>query len=233
MLLSGLGGVFTADFNAARKRACASLSVYWSLFLVAMRGTVSDSKKTTTIELKADMIDFSIMEAKLTVHRALPADHDFYKLVGRVASEWAGLEHVLDLVIWELATWNVTGLSQPHVACITAQIMGVPGRCKAIVALGKLKGLDHKEILKPFLKLMQDSYAASEFRHRIVHDPWYMEDGSKNPGQFKAMPFSDQRYGIYDITQAEIDETISSIKALSERAGKLRSAVLHAMHSSG
>src|SRR5262245_35059281 len=30
----------------------------------------------------------------------LPEEHPFYALVGRVASEWAHLEHILDTTIW-------------------------------------------------------------------------------------------------------------------------------------
>src|SRR3954462_14881620 len=57
----------------------------------------------------------------------LPDDHFFYNLVGRVASEWSYFEHTLDLIIWELATWQTDALTDQIPACITAQIMGVPG----------------------------------------------------------------------------------------------------------
>jgi len=34
----------------------------------------------------------------------LPAKHSRYALIGRVAAEWAQLEHLLDLIIWNLLT---------------------------------------------------------------------------------------------------------------------------------
>lgn len=51
----------------------------------------------------------------------LPADHSFYTLVGRVASEWSHFEHTLDLTIWELARWGTDGFTDQTAACITAQ----------------------------------------------------------------------------------------------------------------
>ena len=33
---------------------------------------------------------------------SLPDAHPFYALIGRVAAEWARLEHNLDLIIWDL-----------------------------------------------------------------------------------------------------------------------------------
>ncbi len=65
-------------------------------------------------------------------HSPLPSDHPFYANVGRVASEWAQLEHLLDTVIWAFLQDK-----DAHLACITSQVMGFGPRCKAILALGK------------------------------------------------------------------------------------------------
>ena len=64
-------------------------------------------------------------EVRLRVHTNLPADHSFYAMVGRVASEWSNLEHTLDLIIWDLVSFRANGLGANVVACITSQIMGV------------------------------------------------------------------------------------------------------------
>jgi hypothetical protein len=145
--------------------------------------------------------------ARAVTHHPLPADHPFYANIGRVASEWAHIEHILDLVIWELARVE----QQPLGACITAQIMGVGGRCKAIVALGGLRGLS-AEILKRVRTLMSHSYPVADLRARVVHDPWYIEPEAGQVGQFKSMAYSDQRHGIKDVTQTEIDDTIKRIQ---------------------
>ena len=53
----------------------------------------------------------------------LPEDHPFYALVGRVASEWAHLEHIIDLTIWKLLD-----VDDRLGACLTAQYPGVGHR---------------------------------------------------------------------------------------------------------
>jgi hypothetical protein len=71
------------------------------------------------------------MKATMSVHGPMTPDNPFYANIGRVASEWSHLEHTLDLIVWDLCD------QQPRLtACITAQIMGVGGRCKAILSLG-------------------------------------------------------------------------------------------------
>jgi len=164
--------------------------------------------------------------ANLSLHGPLPADHPFYANVGRVASEWSHLEHTLDLIIWDLSS-----LAPSLAACITSQIMGVGPRCKVILSLGKAKGLKDTTI-KPFRKLMSDSYAVADLRARIVHDPWYAELNTNQPSQFKSMSYSDQRFGFHDVTQVDIDKTIAAIRNLQECAAKLRSTVLDALSAS-
>jgi len=161
----------------------------------------------------------------------LPADHPFYAMVGRVASEWSHLEHILDMTIWDLLSWKTTGLTGSLMASVTSQILGVNPRCKAIAALGAARGLQDS-LLKPFRKLKADAFAVAEWRARWVHDPWYMETGSGTPAQFRAMPEVDPRYGIQDIGHDELGRTIEEIKSLQEQATKLRSAVLVALAAS-
>jgi hypothetical protein len=48
---------------------------------------------------------------------------------------------------------------------------------------------------------------------------------SGKTGPFKAMPTSDLRYGIQDVGESEINDTIAKIKALQERASSLRGDV--------
>src|SRR5580700_5640440 len=61
--------------------------------------------------------------AVLTIHKPLPEEHPFYSVVGRVASEWSHLEHILDLTIWE-----IIGIRPEIAACVTSQILGVNPR---------------------------------------------------------------------------------------------------------
>ncbi|HET6391035.1 hypothetical protein [Hyphomicrobium sp.] len=147
--------------------------------------------------------------------------------IGRVASEWAHLEHTLDLIIWDLAGWKLN-MHQSVLACITAQIMGVGPRCKVIQALGELRELDDS-VLKPARTLMSDAYPVADWRARWVHDPWYIDANSDAVGQFRAMPNADRRYGIKDIDLDDVTKTIKEIGALQERASALRNSVLAAL----
>jgi hypothetical protein len=152
----------------------------------------------------------------------LPEDHPFYALVGRVASEWAHLEHIVDLTIWELLG------AEPHLAaCLTSQYPGLGQRCNAVCSLGIARGLT-KEQVKPFRKLRSDSFDSADWRARWVHDPWFIQEGTK-PAQFRAMPEVDSRFGLQEISREEIKNTIKLIKELQDRARSARKIVLDAL----
>jgi hypothetical protein len=156
----------------------------------------------------------------------LPEDHAFYKNVGRIASEWSHLEHILDMAIWKLS-----GMPDNIAACITSQIMNVMGRCHAIVNLARLRGLP-KDKFRPYNSLKGDSYAVSELRNRAVHDAWYAQMPSGTPMQFKAMPFSEPYHGFREITQEETEETIQKIRCLQERARQYYNDISDALATS-
>lgn len=151
---------------------------------------------------------------KTAAYSALPAEHPFYAAIGRVASEWAHLEHTLDAIIWSLADGP-----DHQTACVTAQIMGVGPRCKAIIALGRMKGGSDRD-LKPFRTLMSESYPVADWRSRWVHDPWYIEQHTGIPGQFRSMPHIDPRFGIHTIEEDRLSETLDKIKALRWQANE-------------
>jgi hypothetical protein len=166
------------------------------------------------------------MPAILQRPPALPETDPFYALVGRVASEWAHLEHILDTTIWGLL-----GVTDVLAACVTSQIMGVPGRCKAVMTLSAAQGLDEAIWGKPFRQLMSSSYDTSDWRNRYVHDFWVIPEPGKAT-QFRAMPYKDQRFGLVEVSKADIDRTLEKIRALQKQASDLRSAVLEAFAAS-
>src|SRR5436305_14777871 len=73
--------------------------------------------------------------------RKPPKTHPLYAAVGRVAAEWAELEHNLDQIIWRLS-----GTTAPLAACITSQMIGHFPRFNAIVALVRSRRGDNKLI---------------------------------------------------------------------------------------
>lgn len=194
----------------------------WVLFHLELS---MSEKKDSMMHGEMGEFEFSgdTAEFHVKIHTKLPAEHGFYTLVGRVASEWSHLEHILDLTIWDLLR-----IPPNFGACITSQIMGVGPRCKAISTFGVAHGFDDG-LLKPFRKLSQDLFSVADWRARFVHDAWYTEVGSDKPSQFRAMPYVDPRYGIHEITRGEIDETINRIQELQERAHKMRNDVLDAL----
>ena len=68
--------------------------------------------------------------AELRIHTPLPDNHPAYALIGRAASEWARIEHILDMIIWELA-----GLDQMTGSCMTTPQFGYRARLNIIMAL--------------------------------------------------------------------------------------------------
>jgi hypothetical protein len=74
---------------------------------------------------------------------SMPQDlpSEYYEIVGRVASDWAGLEYCINEAIWMTAD-----VSPALGACMTAQIFNINGRLIALVALLKERGANGKLI---------------------------------------------------------------------------------------
>lgn len=162
------------------------------------------------------------MYATLRAFSHLPSEHPFYSLVGRVASEWSHLEHALDDIIWWLASFRSAGLGSNIVACITSQVMGIGPRCKIIASLASAYAIHSAELRKQLNKVKSHSYLVADERARIVHDPWWIDIGSKGPVQFRAMPASDPFYGFKDISKSDMESTITKIRSLQKEV-----AILH------
>jgi hypothetical protein len=184
--------------------------------------SIVQSTNTATVAFLGFAADSTLLEQWKPVKP--PDDHKIYSFVGRVASDWAHVEHLFDEIIWRLGAQDeIKG------ACITAQMMGVYPRCKAIVALltaiGRRKSLDLKPLIDRTIELMNKASGPTspgDRRNRIVHDPWYVYTGVDQTAQFKAMPHKDFRYGIHPVDLTELQETLQAIKNYSERVTKLR-----------
>lgn len=168
------------------------------------------------------------LSAHATIHAyaPLPDAHPFYAIVGRVASEWARLEHILDMIIWELAD-----LDPKRGACITAQFMGPAPRYNTIATLARYKGLN-PALAKRIARLKQKTFDVSEQRNRYIHDPWLIELDSGGVAQFRAMPAKNPRYGFEPIAPEETEKTISRIKDRLRDALELREDILIELETS-
>jgi hypothetical protein len=153
---------------------------------------------------------------KEPIVKKAPPDHPIYALVGQVASGFAHLEHILDLIIWDL-----TGGDVQSVACVTAQINGPRSRYVAIEALLNRRNL--VGLAAEVEKLKQQTYNASDKRNRIVHDPWYVtDDQAKLTKQFKSTPTKDGKFGICDVDLKELEALIKTADELANKAEGLR-----------
>lgn len=134
-----------------------------------------------------------------------PKDHPVYAKIGRVASDWSHVEHVLDLLIWDL-----TGGDEKLVAASTAQMTGIYPRCMTLVALLGARNLLSKSIEKEIDKLQSRCGATGRLRNRIVHDAWYAA-GSSLVGAFRAMARGDYHVGIRDIPDDHFQHVLKEI----------------------
>ena len=165
-------------------------------------GSVEGKTVSTGIATEVD----SAGEVTFRIYTPLPAAHPFYAVIGQVASEWSHLEHILDMMIWDLA--DIPG----HVgACITSQIMGSYSRFKCIVTLSYKARLS-PALIKRVETLMQQSAETQEARNRIVHDPWYLEKVTGVSAQFRSVPYKGREYGHKEIDELEIDALLASIR---------------------
>jgi hypothetical protein len=188
-----------------------------------------NTKPTATVVQAAGATDgVAAVHGAARSFRPAPPDHPIYNLVGRVASEWAFLEHMLDMTIWKLV-----GISDEKTgACITAQMMGVWPRFNVIQALLKSRSNEVSTFAKPlkaFNKICEDCRTVSEERNRILHDPWYLDDTDQQTAQRRSMPKSDPIYGLLDHDPSEITKTLERIGALSNRVRMLHNEILGAL----
>jgi hypothetical protein len=94
--------------------------------------------------------------------------------------------------------------SWDHASLVSSQEpAGVSKRLKSLAAS---KGLP-KHIIDQVERLSNKTNDVQERRNRFVHDAWYTA-GDANVGQFKSFSFKDGKFGIHEITQKYLDETI-------------------------
>jgi len=155
-------------------------------------------------------------QVRVEIHEPLPQGHPFYALIGQISSDWARIEAILDIIIWNLAE------VEPHRgACITAQLMGIRPRCLTVLALGTYHGL-HKDVLKSVKTFMHESIQPSDDRNRAVHDAWYLEVLTKEVAQFRSMPKDELVYGFVQKSEDELKTTLNSIATCQARLLKLK-----------
>jgi hypothetical protein len=186
---------------------------------------MADNEKLTSIAVSTGTAaGFSGTGAHGVALAAPPENHPIYSMVGKIASDWAHVEHMFDLIIADLAA-----IEPKILACITAQMTGVYPRCKAIIALltlvGQMRGMHMGELVAKTEDIMHRSGGPSDKRNRAVHDPWLVYLGASKTAQFKAMPFKDLRYGIHDVDRTDLEKTLVDIGNFHKRVTDLKNAI--------
>jgi hypothetical protein len=156
----------------------------------------------------------------LQLFKKPPKDHPLYAAVGRVAAEWAELEHRLDEIIWRLS-----GTTSPLASCITGQMIGHFPRFNTIIALVSLNR-GSPELIK-LIKAQQGKVSdLAESRARRVHDAWYVDLDTGEPHQFQSMPRKELTFGHQPQATSDMEDLVRKIAQRIEAVGKLNEAIL-------
>jgi hypothetical protein len=189
-------------------------------FIVSPLANVVSSTATATVTFGGEIW------RSADLPRQPPPEHPIYSLVGQVASSWAHIDHLLDILIWQLAD-----VEAQAGACITAQIAGTYGRFRAVIALLRFHqertNRDLKKLIDKATELSNKANIPGEERHRSIHDPWYEYPYTADQtAQFRAMPHKDPRYGIEPVDLEKIKADLEDIKKFSDRVKAFRDDVL-------
>lgn len=199
----GCGHTFAGDETPEKCDACGA-STKWLI------------GRQVVVVSEAGAYRFSPGNVTIRHHAPIPIDDPALLKIGRVTVEWAAFEHILDLTIWD-----VSGEPHPQCALLTTKMSGHGRRFDELRrqwALVKRSAAD----LADWNTLEQIAEPVSKRRNRIVHDAWYVEKGTANLAQFRALPKGSSDFGQTSIPSATLDQLISDIEALRDRAGELR-----------
>lgn len=166
---------------------------------------------------------------KVTVYGKPPDEHKIYQIIGRVASEWSHLDHMLDLIISEL-----TGLDDHTAACLTGQVLTTRAKYEAIIALLTRRTLS-TGLIERAKKERSKSANLGKKRNRIVHDAWYLAVGdlaTEQPKQFKTMAPDELTFGLHEPSDTEVQNTITEIRHRYDRTLELRALILAELRAS-
>jgi hypothetical protein len=143
----------------------------------------------------------------------------YYALIGLIASDWAVLEAVIDLTLWDLV-----GGEEKNVACLTAQYIGLFSRINALMALVRLQG-GSKKLLEDIEKFQKDVRGINEQRNRAVHDPIKVGEN----GQLERIVITAQKalkFETVPLEYAKLVDTVSLIKQFIGRFANLRERII-------
>lgn len=129
-----------------------------------------------------------------------------FEHMGRLASDWAVLEVLINDCIWRLAEVTPTAG-----ACITAQIFNVTNRLHALIALMELRGFPDRPLIKQMRQFANDVREPAERRNRVIHDPVFM---APETGQVARLEITAQRKPVAEMKVVTEDALLSARRAV-------------------
>lgn len=152
--------------------------------------------------------------------RALQKAHvNLHAEVGLVASGWAMIEFQINQCIWMLAKLNpVAG------ACITAQIISMAPRLDCLLALMKLRSIDHN-LIGRVEKFKQNIYGTQEKRNRMVHDPFVYNRMTRKAGKIEITAKGTPVFRVKEVSLSEVNELHKEILRRQETLGDILASI--------
>lgn len=143
--------------------------------------------------------------------------------IGRIATAWAVLEFEVDLTIWKLS-----GTFQMLAACITAQLMSIHPRLRALQALVEAQNLPHK-LSRDVATFAGETAALVEARNRAVHDPRMTVVATGAVERLQITAQKSLSFGFKPEDLAELIKTEESIKRRITKYRELNRKILLAL----
>ena len=145
-------------------------------------------------------------------------DAQYFELVGRVSSDWAGMEYLMNEAIWMVAD-----VSPILGASMTAQIVSATGRLAALLALLKLRGASSR-LIRRINKFAEEIRSPTEKRNRIVHDAWGL-DASGAAMQLRVTAAKTLVFGLTPVSLETLKADYRSVFACVRRFAEIRNEI--------
>jgi hypothetical protein len=148
-----------------------------------------------------------------------PHDQRHFAAVGRVASEWAEFESLID---WGSA--RLADINDEIATCFTAQISGSARKWNAYIALANCRGVGKREI-SALHKLAGETAKLAEQRNRVVHDSWFVPSSS-SPVRIELTAQRTLRMKAVEVSTGAVERLIARVIGHADQFLELNDRVI-------
>ncbi len=130
---------------------------------------------------------------------------EIYTAIGKVATNWATLETLMDSVLWRIAS-----VDDSVGACFTAQFSGIGPRFRVLEALLDIRLSGHN--LGPRIKeLSRQAQKQNDLRNRTIHDPLSFHVETNEPTRLQISAHPKLVFRQIPISVEKINEVVDGI----------------------